>query len=280
MQDKKSMALFANEIRTELIRTFKQRGNGHIGGSLSMVDLLAVLYSGTMKIDPAKPTWKERDMLVCSKGHAGPALYATLALKGYFPKEWLMTLNEGGTNLPSHCDRNHTPGIDASTGSLGQGISQAVGMALGAKQNKSDQTVYCIVGDGECQEGQVWEAAMFAAHFKLDNMILFVDWNKKQLDGALEEIMGLGDIGQKFADFGWHTQTVPGADHAAILSAIESAKAQKGIPSAIILDTIKGAGIPMMEARQFCHHMVLPPEMCDEMLDYLAQQADVLRKEA
>lgn len=278
MQSKASMELFANEIRTELIRTFKQRGNGHIGGSLSMVDLLSVLYSGTMKIDPQNPNWTERDLLICSKGHAGPALYATLALKGFFPKDWLMTLNEGGSRLPSHCDRNLTPGIDASTGSLGQGVSQAVGMALGAKQNESSQTVYCIVGDGESQEGQVWEAAMFAAHYKLDNLILFVDWNKKQLDGTLDEIMELGDLAEKFRVFGWDAVTVKGSDQLAILDAINRAKEQTDKPSAIVLDTVKGAGIPVIEARRFCHHMALSPELCDEMLAYLEEQANQLKE--
>ncbi|WP_295764438.1 transketolase [uncultured Oscillibacter sp.] len=278
MQSKEEMELFANEIRTELIRTFRRRGNGHIGGSLSIADLLAVLYSGTMRVDPEDPRWAERDLLVCSKGHAGPALYAALALKGFFPKEWLMTLNEGGTRLPSHCDRERTPGIDASTGSLGQGISQAAGMALGVKLDGSARTVYCIVGDGECQEGQVWEAAMFAAHYGLDSLILFVDWNKKQLDGTLAEIMDLGSLEEKFRVFGWDAVTVKGSDHMAVLDAIRRAKERTGRPSAIVLDTVKGAGIPAVEARRFCHHMALSPEFCDEMLAYLEEQAERLKE--
>ena len=278
MQCRRDLEIFANEIRIELVHTLKQCGFGHIGGSLSMVDLLAVLYSGTMKIDPQNPKWEERDLLVCSKGHAGPGLYATLALKGFFPKEWLMTLNRGGTDLPSHCDKNHTPGIDATTGSLGQGISQAVGMALGAKKKGTDQTVYCIVGDGECQEGQIWEAAMFAAHYKLDNLILFVDLNKKQVDGCVEDVMSIGDIGQKFRAFGWHSTLVDGADHEMIQGAIAYAKKQKGTPSVIVLDTVKGAGIPMMEEHENCHHLNLSPEMCDEMLEHLYRQADALKE--
>lgn len=279
MQSKQELALFANQIRTELVRTFKQRGNGHIGGALSMVDLLAVLYSGTMRINPQDPSWAERDLFVCSKGHAGPALYATLALKGFFPKDWLMTLNEGGSRLPSHCDQKRTPGIDVSTGSLGQGISLAVGMALGAKQNHSSQIVYCIVGDGECQEGQVWEAVMFAAHYKLDNLIVFVDWNKKQLDGTLQTVMNLGDIEEKFHAFGWHAITVDGSDHLMIREAIAYAKKRSGIPSVIVLDTVKGAGVPMIASREFCHHMVMPPELCDEILDYLADEAERIKRE-
>lgn len=278
MQSRQDLKIFATEIRIDLIRTLKACGFGHIGGSLSMVDLLAVLYSGTMKIDPKNPKWQERDLLVCSKGHAGPALYSTLAQKGFFPKEWLTTLNKGGTDLPSHCDKNHTPGIDASTGSLGQGISQAVGMALGAKKKGSDQTVYCIVGDGECQEGQIWEAALFAAHYKLDNLVLFVDWNKKQVDGRVADVMNLGDIEGKFRAFGWHTTKVDGADHLMIRSAIEYAKLQKGVPSVIILDTVKGAGIPMVSELEFNHHMNLPAESCDEMIAYLTEQLSMLKE--
>ena len=189
MEKNKQLRVFAEEIRVETLHELAHLGFGHVGGAMSIVELLAVLYGGEMKINPADPQWEDRDRLVVSKGHAGPAVYATLALKGYFPKEMLLTLNQGGTNLPSHCDRTKTPGIDMTTGSLGQGMSTAIGVALGNKLKKSDAYTYLILGDGECNEGQVWEGAMFAPHFKLDHLIAFVDYNKQQLDGACDDVM-------------------------------------------------------------------------------------------
>ena len=179
----KKLQEFALEIRIGTVECIKSRGFGHIGGSLSVADLLAVLYGEVMHIDPANPKKVDRDKLVCSKGHAGPAVYATLALKGYFPYEKLFTLNQPGTDLPSHCDRKKTPGVDMTTGSLGQGTSTAVGLALGDRLQGRDCRTYLIVGDGEAEEGQVWEAAMFTAAKKLTNLVWIIDWNKKQLDG-------------------------------------------------------------------------------------------------
>jgi transketolase len=183
-----------------------------------------------------------------------------LALKGFFPKEDLLTLNQGGTNLPSHCDRNKTVGIDMTTGSLGQGVSSAIGIALGNRLDKKDNYTYLIIGDGECDEGQVWEGALFAAHQKLDTLIAFVDANKKQLDGYTKDINDLGDIAAKFAAFGWHTQDVDGASVTAIYEAIQTAKAVQDQPSVIVLDTIKGQGVKFVEEIMMNHHIIVDQE--------------------
>ena len=220
-----------------------------------------------MKIDPQNPQWEDRDRLVLSKGHAGPALYATLALKGYFPKEMLQTLNQPGTDLPSHADRNHTPGIDMTTGSLGQGVSTAMGLAMAAKAMGKDYRTYLIVGDGECNEGQVWEGAQFAAHQKLDNLVLFVDWNKKQLDGLTEEISGAANFAEKFAAFGWHVQQINGHDVPSIAGAIETANAVKDKPSCIVLDTIKGHGCTIAETVSDNHSISFKPEVMNEAIE-------------
>lgn len=246
---------FATEIRLETLKEIKNLGFGHIGGAMSIVEALAVLYGKVMRINPKEPKWEDRDWLVVSKGHAGPAVYATLALKAYFPMEELMTLNKPKTNLPSHCDRNKTIGIDMTTGSLGQGMSTAIGIALGNRLDERDNYTYLILGDGECDEGQIWEGALFAHHHKLDNLIAFIDDNKKQLDGYTKDINDLGDIGQKFASFGWHTQDVNGSDVAKIYESIEKAREVKGQPSVIILDTIKGQGLKFVEETMANHHM-------------------------
>jgi len=261
------LTVFAAQIRREEMKEFKELGFGHIGGSLSITDTIAALYGDIMHYDPQTPLWEKRDRLVCSKGHAGPAIYATLALKGFFPMEWLMTLNKPGTRLPSHCDKNLTPGIDMTTGSLGQGASTAAGLALALKYDKSDSRVYLILGDGECNEGQVWEMALFAAHKKLGNLIAFVDYNHKQLDGTTDEIMNLGDIGAKFASFGWFVQTIDGSDPDLVVAAVRTAQhMQKDRPAMIVLNTIKGAGVPACEAIEFNHHIVCGPQMADEAI--------------
>ena len=246
---------FAIEIRLETLKEIKNLGFGHIGGAMSIVETLAVLYGKVMRINPKEPKWEDRDWLVVSKGHAGPAVYATLALKAYFPMEELMTLNKPKTNLPSHCDQNKTIGIDMTTGSLGHGMSTAIGIALGNRLDGRDSYTYLILGDGECDEGQVWEGALFAHHRKLDNLISFVDANKKQLDGYIKDINDLGNISEKFASFGWHTQDVDGIDVAKIYESIENAKEVKGQPSVIIIDTIKGQGLKFVEETMANHHM-------------------------
>ena len=255
-----SLVDFAKEIRKHTLFAIGNLGVGHIGGALSIVELLALLYGKTMRIDPQNPTWEDRDLLVLSKGHAGPALYATLALKGFFPIEELQTLNHGGTNLPSHCDRTRTVGIDMTTGSLGQGLSAACGLAYGGKLDGKKVFVYAIIGDGESQEGQNWEAALFAAHNKLDNLIAFTDYNKMQIDGTTDEIMSLGDIEAKWKAFGWHTQRCDGHDLDAMDKAIERAQAQTGQPSMIILDTVKGKGAFFCEGDVGNHNMAFTLE--------------------
>ena len=271
---------FAAEIRIATLEEIKSRGFGHLGGSLSICDLLAVLYGKVMRYDPRNPKWQERDKLVSSKGHAGPAIYATLALKGFFPKAELLTLNQPGTNLPSHCDKNKTPGIDCTTGSLGQGTSQAVGMALGDHlKGRSSSRTYLIVGDGELNEGQCWEAAMFTAARRVRNLIWIIDDNKKQLDGTTEEILPQFDIRAKFEAFGFEALRVKGNDINGIHHALTLPIGDK--PRAIVLDNVKGLGVKAVEEMEFNHSVTASPEIWD---DYIAAvQADLdklLMKEA
>lgn len=255
---------FANEIRIEQMEEFKARGFGHVGGALSITDCLAALYGEIMNIDPKNPQWEERDRLVMSKGHAGPALYATLAIKGYFPIEMLKTLNQNGTKLPSHCDKNLTPGIDMTTGSLGQGASTAAGMALGLKLSGSKSRVYLIIGDGEAQEGQVWEMALFAPQHKLGNLIAFLDDNKRQLDGYTKDICNIEDVAEKFKSFNWYTLRIDGSDPDKIVEAVKDAQKNQGDrPAIIILDTVKGAGVKQIEETRLNHHLNIKAEDAD-----------------
>lgn len=251
----------AREIRWHTVDAVGFLGVGHIGGSLSIADVLAVLYFDKMRIDPKNPRLEQRDRLVLSKGHAGPALYATLALRGFFDLSELHTLNQPGTNLPSHCDMLRTPGIDMTAGSLGQGISCAVGIAKAMKLRGYDSAVYAIVGDGESQEGQVWEASMLAAHLKLDNLIVFLDCNGMQIDGTVEDVNSLLEPEKKWEAFGFFTQSVDGHDVQAIQAAIDNAKAHQGQPSMIVLHTIKGKGVSFIEAAGVANHnMVITPK--------------------
>jgi len=268
---------FAAEIRLETLQEFDGLGFGHVGGAMSIIDALAVLYGGVMRINPQDPGWVDRDWLVCSKGHAGPAVYATLALKGYFPKAMLQTLNRPGTNLPSHCDRNRTPGIDMTTGSLGQGISTAIGVALGNRMDGRDNWTYLILGDGELDEGQVWEGALFANHNTIDHLIAFVDHNRQQLDGYTDDIMSLGDVAAKFTAFGWHAQEIDGHDVDAIAEAIANAKAATGKVSVIVLNTCKGIGCTFAEGIVNNHHMTFTKEQSTQAVE--AAQKELQRLE-
>jgi transketolase len=245
----------AKEIRKLTIESIGYLGVGHIGGSMSVVEVLTLLYYKHMNIDPANPRMRDRDQLVLSKGHAGPALYSILADKEFLPMDWLHTLNRGGTKLPSHCDRNLTPGIDMSTGSLGQGLSAAIGIALGLRLDNIDSTVYCIIGDGESNEGQVWEAAMSGAQFKVSNLIAFTDCNKMQIDGYVQDIMSIEDLAAKWTAFGWFVQRIDGHDFEQVDQAIEKAKAEKNLPSMIVLDTIKGKDAFFAEGKINNHNM-------------------------
>ena len=239
------------DIRCDTIRCIGHLGVGHIGGCLSVVELLGVLYFEAMNIDPANPNMAGRDRFICSKGHAGPAVYAALANRGYFDKKELLTLNQGGTNLPSHCDMLRTPGIDMTAGSLGQGFSCAVGIALGSKLEQDGATIYALVGDGESQEGQIWEAAMFAAAKKLDNLIAFTDYNKLQIDDCVAKVNDIAPLAEKWAAFGWNVIDVEdGNDVEQVEQAVEHAKLGlgSGKPTMIILNTLKGCGVPEVEA--------------------------------
>lgn len=280
LDDKKTKELkrFSKQTQMEIVKMISHIPAGHIGGSLSITDLLSVLYNKQMKIDPKNPRWEDRDWLVLSKGHCGPALYAALALKGYFPIEQLATLNAPGTDLPSHADRNHTPGIDMTTGSLGQGASTAAGVALGMKIDKKDNCVYLILGDGELDEGQVWEMAMMAATRKLDNLIAFVDYNKWQIDGRTDndDVCNLSDICGKFASFGWDAQRIDGHDVAAIDAAIDKAKAAAGRPSVIVMDTIKGNGWSRIADTAGSHSRGVSPEELEEALAEMQTALDAI----
>jgi transketolase len=274
---RKRMEKFAAQIRLETLKEFKHLGFGHVGGAMSIVEVLAVLYGEVMKYDPENPRWGQRDWLVLSKGHAGPSLYATLALKGFFPLEHLKTLNQPATSLPSHCDRNLTPGVDMSTGSLGQGISTAIGVALGNRMDHKDSYTYLILGDGECNEGQIWEGVLFAPHHKLDNLIAFIDFNKQQLDGFTKDILDMGDLAGKFSCFGWNTQEVDGHDVGAIFNAVERAKnTAAGRPSVIVLHTAKGKGCCFAEGLVDNHHMAFSDDLIDEAIACAQEQLAAL----
>ncbi len=250
----------AVDLRVSTIREIAHLGNGHIGGAMSIIEVLTYLYFHEMNIDPSNPSKEGRDRFVCSKGHAGPAVYATLAEKGYFPKEWLMTLNQGGTNLPSHCDMLKTPGIDFTTGSLGQGASAAVGIALGQRLKGESSYTYLMIGDGESQEGQVWEAAEFASTQKLGNLIAFTDFNRQQLDGYTEDIICMDNIDTRWLGFNWHVQRINGHDFKQIDHAVQCAKEAKDRPSMIILDTIKSKGYLPGEGIKANHSMTVSHE--------------------
>ncbi len=269
---KKELERLALEIRIGAVEEFKARGFGHIGGSLSVADALAVLYGAVMTVDPKNPLWEDRDKLVCSKGHAGPAVYAALARKGFFPYEELKTLNQPGTNLPSHCDRKKTPGIDMTTGSLGQGTSLAVGMALGDRLKGRPGRTYLIVGDGELNEGQAWEAAMFSAAKKVTNLVWLIDHNKKQLDGFTRDILDSGDLRLKFEAFGFDAVSIDGNNLEQLYMTLS--KDVQDRPLAVVMHTIKGRGIKEVEETMANHSMAMTDEAYDRWLWELKRQLD------
>lgn len=248
-QKMQELRVFAAEIRLETLKVIASRGFGHVGGSMSMADAMAVLYGDIMNIDPKNPRWEDRDWFVLSKGHGGPVMYATLGLKGYYPMENAYTLNQPNTKFPSHTDRTMTPGVDLTTGSLGQGMSEAVGAAMGSKVQGKSNHVFVAIGDGEADEGEIWEAAQFAAHYELDNLICLVDDNKRQLDGAVADVMSHGKgIGAKFDAFGWDVINVEdGNDVEQIYDAVQEAYKTKNKPIALILNTKKGKGATFAE---------------------------------
>lgn len=245
--------VIATKIRLLALEGIHQAGSGHTGGSLSIAEILSVLLFDTMQINPEQPDDPDRDRLVLSKGHAAPAYYAALALRGYFPTSDLKTLRQLGSHLQGHPSMTRTKGVDMSTGSLGQGLSAANGMAIAGRYHKKDYHVYCICGDGELQEGQIWEAAMTAAHYKLDNLTVLVDHNHLQIDGRTEAVMNVEPIGDKFRAFGWDVSEADGHDIAAITKSIEKARTHKTMPSAIICNTTKGKGVSFMENQAGWH---------------------------
>ena len=266
---KKSLQKFAAQIRIGTVESIKSRGFGHIGGALSVCDALAVLYGSQMTVDPKNPKMPERDKLVCSKGHAGPAVYATLALKGFYPYDEIKTLNQPGTNFPSHCDTNKTPGIDMTTGSLGQGTSTACGIALADKLRNHDCQTFLIVGDGEINEGQCWEAFMFAAAKKLSNLVVLIDWNKKQLDGYTKDVLTNENLDAKMKAFGFETVLINGNDVEALYDALENTKKGGDKPYAIVMDTVKGCGVKEVEETMGNHSMTVGADKFDAWLSEL-----------
>ena len=260
----------ARQIRTDIIVMLEAAGSGHPGGSLSAADILTVLYFDEMRLDPENPAWPERDRFVLSKGHAAPVLYAALAERGYLPREELITLRKLGSRLQGHPDMKKLPGVEMSTGSLGQGISAANGMALAGKIDGQDYRVYTLLGDGECEEGQVWEAAMFAAHYKLDNLVAFLDHNHLQIDGPISEVMSPEPLDEKWRAFGWQVEVIDGHDLAAISGALDRARLVKGKPTMIIAETVKGKGCSFMENVASWHGTAPKPEEAARALAEIA----------
>lgn len=261
----------ARDIRVETLKALTGLGFGHYGGCMSVVETLAVLYGGVMRIDPADPDWPERDYFVLSKGHAGPALYSALAIKGYFPQAELSTLNQNGTRLPSHPDRLRTRGVDATTGSLGQGVSIAAGMALSHKLAARRNRVFSILGDGELNEGQCWEAFQFIAHHNLNNLTLFIDYNKQQLDGLLDEVIKPFDLAGKFRAFGFEVATLKGDDVSALYATVAPVRSGVQRPLVVILDSIKGQGVAYLEQLTNSHHLRLTPEVQSQIEHAIAE---------
>ena len=272
----KELAITANKIRQGILTATFNAKSGHPGGSLSATEIFTYLYFQEMNIDPANPKKEDRDRFVLSKGHVAPGLYSTLANRGYFPVEDLATLRHVGSYLQGHPDMKHIPGVDMSSGSLGQGLSCAVGMALAGKLKGADYNVFALLGDGEIEEGQVWEAAMFAGFRKLDNLIVFVDNNNLQIDGSIDDVCSPYPIDKKFEAFNFHVQNVNGHDFAEIAAAVDAAKAAKGMPSVIVAHTTKGKGISFMENQVGWHGKAPNEEEYNQAMEELRKEAEEL----
>lgn len=273
----RELRVFAEEIRLKTLQTFAHIGFGHIGGAMSITEAVALLYGEFMRYDPKNPAWPERDKLVISKGHAGPTVYATLALKGFFPEAMLRELNQGGGRLPSHTDRNKTPGIDMTTGSLGQGLSAACGIALGDRMDGRDANTFCFLGDGELDEGQNWEAFLFARQHKLSNLVAIIDVNGMQLDGPTAEVMDLGDVAGKLRAFGWQVEECDGHDIHALYTALNAAVQFADGPAAVVMHTIKGRGCSFAEGVPGNHHMNFKPEQMEEALKQASEALEAAK---
>jgi transketolase len=265
----------ARQLRVAIVKTLHMSQSGHTGGSLSAMDMVTALYFHKMRHNPSDPTWDGRDRFVLCKGHAAPAQYVALAEAGYFPKEDLMMLRRLGSHLQGHPDSKGTPGVEVCTGSLGQGLSMAVGMALGLKLDQRANRVYALLGDGELQEGQVWEAAMAAAHYKVDNLCALVDANGLQIDGEVAKVMNVGPIADKFRAFGWQTLEIDGHDMAAIISALDQAETLKGGPTVIVARTVKGKGVSFFENKASYHGVTPSDEELPRALECLGEQCNL-----
>ena len=270
------LSKIANEVRKGVIKSTHSAKSGHPGGSLSATDIMTYLYFEEMNVDPKNPQWADRDRFVLSKGHVAPALYATLAEKGFFPKEDLLTLRHVGSYLQGHPDMKGIPGVDMSSGSLGQGVSCAAGMALAAKLDNKDYRVYAITGDGEIEEGQIWEAAMFAGFRKLDNLVVVVDNNNLQIDGSIDEVCSPYPIDKKFEAFNFHTIVIDGNNFDEIRAAFKEARETKGMPTALIARTVKGKGVSFMENQVGWHGKGPNDEECRIALEELEKAGEAL----
>jgi len=259
----------ARQLRVDVLKMLNTARSGHTGGSLSALDVMTALFFEKMRHDPSLPGWPERDRFVLSKGHAAPALYACLAEAGYFPREDLKTLRKLGSHLQGHPDMNKTPGVEVCTGSLGQGLSQAVGLALAARLQELSSRVYVLLGDGEMQEGQVWEAAMAAAHFRLDNLCAIIDANGLQIDGEVARVMDVAPLGPKFLAFNWHVLEVDGHDIGAIVRALDDAEQTPERPTLILARTVKGRGVPFFEHKASYHGVPPSDEELGQALEHL-----------
>ncbi|AYF53638.1 transketolase [Clostridium botulinum C] len=257
----------AKQIRKDIVQMLTESGSGHPGGSLSSVEILTALYFKEMNVNPEDAKNSDRDRFVLSKGHAAPVLYSALARRGFFNPEELMNLRKFGSMLQGHPNMKYVPGVDMSTGSLGQGISTAVGMAMAGKLDNKNYRVYSVLGDGELAEGQVWEASMAAAHYKLDNLTAFIDYNGLQIDGKTSDVMGSDPLDAKFEAFGWHVITIDGNDLEEVIKAIEEAKNTKGKPTMILAKTVKGKGVSFMENVASWHGTTPSKEQCEQALE-------------
>jgi transketolase len=265
----------ANECRIDIIKMLELAGSGHPGGSLSAIDIITTLFFHEMRMDPGNPQWEDRDRFILSKGHAVPALYAVLAKKGAIPRDELWTLRKTNSRIQGHPDRVMLPVVEASTGSLGQGLSIAQGVAMGLKLSKKDARVYCLMGDGETQEGQVWEAVMSAPKFKLNNLVMILDNNNGQIDGYVEDVMDLRPIPDKFRAFRWHVQEIDGHSIEQIVSALDAARKVTDQPCAIIAKTVKGKGVSFMENNIGWHGVAPTAEESKKAQEELAKKGAV-----
>lgn len=265
----------AKKLRVAIVKTLHKSQSGHTGGSLSAIDLVTALYFHKMRHNPADPAWEGRDRFILCKGHAAPALYVALAETGYFPVEDLMTLRRLGSHLQGHPDSKSTPGVEVPTGSLGQGLSMAVGMSLGLKADGKSNRVYALLGDGELQEGQVWEAAMAGAHYRLDNLCAMVYANALQIDGEVAKVMNVAPIADKFRAFGWHAVEIDGHDMAAIIEALDLAETVAGRPTVIVARTVKGKGVSFFENKASYHGVPPSDEELPRALECLGEQCNL-----